>query len=92
MASVNAPNNVVTVSIPADVFVNSDPQAVITFRVVQENGAALPGWLHFDPSTKTLSGTAPKGANGEVKLVVVARDQSGSEARSKLTINLSRRN
>jgi filamentous hemagglutinin family protein len=92
MASVNAPNNVVTVSIPADVFVNSDPQAVVTFRVVQENGAALPGWLHFDPSTKTLSGTAPKGANGEVKLVVVARDQSGSEARSKLTINLSRRN
>jgi len=43
---------------PADMFVDVDGDT-ITYQALQENGDPLPGWLTFDPATRSFSGTVP---------------------------------
>ena len=51
----------------------------LTWRLRQEDGTALPGWLRFSAATRTLSGTVPAGA-ADLTLRVTARDAAGREA------------
>ncbi|KAI5784664.1 hypothetical protein EDC01DRAFT_662938 [Geopyxis carbonaria] len=43
------------------------------------------GWIKFDPSSATLSGTPPKGTN-TTTVIVTARDTDGNEARKVVEI------
>ncbi|HYD68289.1 putative Ig domain-containing protein, partial [Azospirillum sp.] len=62
----------------ADTF-HSPDGGRLTWRLRQEDGTALPGWLRFSAATRTLSGTVPAGA-ADLTLRVTARDAAGREA------------
>ncbi len=55
----------------------ADPQnEAMTYVATQSNGQALPPWLNFNPTTRTLSGTVPTGMESLI-LTVSATDISG---------------
>ena len=59
--------------IPADAFVDPDNDP-LTISVTLADGSPLPSWLSFDPTTLTISGTAPQNAN--LSLRITASDGS----------------
>lgn len=73
----------VALALPAGTF--KDPQdETLTYTAAQSNGAALPGWLSFNPATQTFSGTAPATV-GALSLTVTATDSSGLSATDTFT-------
>ena len=73
--------------LPSTVF--TDPQhQVLTYSATQAGGAALPGWLSFDPAARAFSGTVPKGAAGAIAVVVTATDTAGLSASEKFTVTI----
>ena len=55
----------------------SDPDGdPLTFSVTLVGGGALPGWLNFNPGTRTFSGTPP--ATGSLQVQVTASDGTAS--------------
>jgi Ca2+-binding RTX toxin-like protein len=67
-------------TVPQDAFSDPDPEDVLTYWATQANGAALPGWLSFDPLTRTFEGTPPPSAAGAVTVRVTATDGDGLSA------------
>jgi Ca2+-binding RTX toxin-like protein len=59
--------------LPANSFSDIDGDA-LSYSAARANGAALPGWLHFDAATRTFSGTPPANFNGTLNLKVTASD------------------
>lgn len=78
----------ISVQISADAFAHTNPQANVTLTATRADGAALPGWLKFDPRTGRFEGTPPPGVRGEVVVRVVARDQNGREATQTFKIKV----
>lgn len=70
----------VSVTIPAQAFAHTSADASVTLSAQRANGAALPGWMSFNPQTGTFEGTPPPGFKGEVVVRVTARDKAGREA------------
>ncbi|MBF0182500.1 MAG: putative Ig domain-containing protein, partial [Magnetococcales bacterium] len=73
-------NKGIDISVPATAFAHSNGNATVTLAADQANGAALPGWLQFNPTTGKFSGEPPAGSQGEISVRVVARDSEGREA------------
>ncbi|MBX3745654.1 MAG: tandem-95 repeat protein [Verrucomicrobiae bacterium] len=69
--------------IPAATFGDADVDDELAFSV-----APLPGWLTFNPATRTLSGTPPGPALGLLVLNVTATDWCGDSAVTPLTIEV----
>jgi VCBS repeat-containing protein len=61
-------------TVAANAFSDVD-NASLTLSATLADGSALPSWLHFDPSTRIFSGTAPSTA-GTVSVKVIANDGS----------------
>ena len=60
--------------LPDDSF--SDPQGeALTYAATLSDGTALPAWLHFDPASKSFSGTVPNIAS-PLTVTVTATDTS----------------
>jgi hypothetical protein len=78
--SVIAEGSRISVTVPADAFAHTRADAQVTLAATRANGAALPGWMIFNPRTGTFEGTPPPGFKGEVVVKVVARDNQGREA------------
>lgn len=78
----------ISFTLPADSFAHSRGDAVVQLNAVQADGKALPSWLSFDARTGSFAGQPPTGANGELVVQVIARDQDGKEAVVTLRINL----
>jgi hypothetical protein len=70
----------VSVTIPADAFAATKSDSTVTLAATRADGAALPGWMVFNPQTGTFEGTPPSGFKGEVVVKVTARDGEGHEA------------
>ena len=62
-------------AMPANTFVDPSGQQ-LTYSASEWNGAALPGWLSFNPSTMTLSGTSPMAAE-VYDIEITATDTNG---------------
>jgi hypothetical protein len=58
----------------ANTFEDIDSGDVLTYSATQNNGSALPAWLHFDAATRTFSGTPTNGDVGTVVVKVTASD------------------
>ena len=72
--------------IPASMF--SDPDGdPLSFRLTLGDGSALPSWLTFNPSTMTVSGTAPGAFDQTLKLVV--SDGRGGEASTEFGVSIA---
>ncbi|MBF0462351.1 MAG: putative Ig domain-containing protein, partial [Magnetococcales bacterium] len=77
-----------TYHVPAGTFADADTNTgdTLTYAATAQNGAALPGWLHFDPATQTFFGTpvdqVVNGAihddSGVVNIKVTATDSHGA--------------
>lgn len=66
-------------AIAANTFADADIADVLTYSVTA-NGSALPSWLNFDPTSRTLSGTPQDGTAGAYLLRVTATDTGGASA------------
>jgi hypothetical protein len=66
-----------------------EPGTSITTTVEQLDGTALPGWMHYDAATGVLSGTAPRGEQHEVAVVVITHDSAGHIVRRQIVVDFS---
>jgi Ca2+-binding RTX toxin-like protein len=78
-----------TLTLPANAFVDSDPGDILTYRATLADGSALPAWLTFDQATKTFRGTPLTGDVGAIDVQVLVTDSAGAQVSDifKLTIN-----
>lgn len=88
-AEVQAGGNV-SIAIPLDAFVHSDPNAQVTLSARQANGQALPSWVRFDPRAGTFVMTPPPGGARNLQIQVVARDNQGHEVSIVFTVRVGR--
>jgi Ca2+-binding RTX toxin-like protein len=72
--------------IPTNAFADPDIGDTINFSVRQANGSALPSWLTFNSSTRTLGGTPSIANIGNLQLEVKATDRSGAFASQSLNL------
>ncbi|MBH0203087.1 MAG: hypothetical protein HP496_12540 [Nitrospira sp.] len=63
-----------TYTVAANTFTDVDAGEVLTYTATSANGAALPTWLTFNPSTRTFSGTPGADDAGVVSVKVTATD------------------
>ncbi|WP_418316906.1 putative Ig domain-containing protein [Piscinibacter sakaiensis] len=75
-------------TLPADSFADVDAGDVLTLAAKQTSGAALPGWLSFDASTRTLSGTPGVLDLGPVNLRFTATDLAGASVDADFTLTV----
>jgi AAA family ATP:ADP antiporter len=69
-----------------DIFEDSDPGDVVMFSAHAEGADILPGWLHFDEESQTLSGKVPVGIGPQTVLLVRATDFDGAWAEARLVL------
>lgn len=80
-------NTLVNIAIPAGTFTDTDE---LTLSATLADGSPLPSWLTFNPSTATLSGTAPAGFDlPPLSIQVTARDTAGGTATDTFTLTLT---
>jgi hypothetical protein len=73
----------VSLTLPATLF--TDPQKeALTYKATGVAGTALPSWLIFNATTRTFSGTVPKGMLS-LPIVVTATDTSGLSTSENFT-------
>ncbi len=74
-------------TLPADSFIDADGD-VLTYSATLENGAPLPPWLTFNPTTRQLSGTPTDRHTGTLNLRITATDSSNLSASSPLKLTI----
>ena len=79
-----------TYVVPADAFTDADGDR-LTYTVVLSDGGPLPGWLVFDPATRTFTGTPGPGDGGTVHVTVTARDGTATMS-DEFTLTVTVRN
>ena len=62
-----------TYVVPADAFTDADGDSLAYTVTTRDNGG-LPGWLTFDPATRTFTGTPASSDSGPVRVTVTASD------------------
>ena len=62
-----------TYVVPADAFTDADGDP-LTYTAATRDGGLLPGWLTFDPITRTFTGTPASSDSGPVFVTVTASD------------------
>ena len=75
-------------TLPKDTFKHADPKASVALEARQADGKPLPDWLQFDAGTGRFTGKAPEGVQ-QIEISVVARDNSGGEATTKVVLRFS---
>ncbi len=75
-------------TLPANAFTDPDLAHgdVLNYGATKADGSALPGWLIFNPDTKTFSGTPANEDVGAISLKVTATDQAGLNAMQILNL------
>ena len=73
-------NKPATFALPADAFVHTKADAVISIVAKLANGEDLPAWVQFDARSGTFKLDPPAGFNEELQIKVIARDSEGREA------------
>jgi trimeric autotransporter adhesin len=69
-------NTTWTFQVPIDTFTEIESSS-LTYSAQQVGGSALPSWLSFDSSTRTLSGRPPNGTYTDYNLEITATDGGG---------------
>jgi hypothetical protein len=75
--------------VPADAFVHSNPRALVRLHAVLADGRPLPSWLHLDGVTGRLAGTPPRDFAGTLEIRVIARDDHGLQAETRLRVTFA---
>ncbi len=75
-----------TYTIPDSTFTDDDGNNTLSYTATLSNGSALPGWLGFNPVTRTLSGIIAPVQSLNIK--VTAIDTAGASAFCTFTLNI----
>ena len=67
-------------ALPFDAFAHTKSDAVISLQAKLADGSNLPSWVQFDAQSGTFQVNPPADFNGELKIMVIARDAEGREA------------
>ena len=81
-----------TFVVPGDAFSDPDAGDSLTLSASGAGGAALPGWLSFDVSTGTFSGTPLNADVGALTVEVTATDVAGLSATETFTLDVANTN
>jgi len=79
-------------TVPATAFRDPDPWHLLTFAATLAGGGVLPGWLAFDPATRTFSGTPANGDIGSVDIELTATDDAGAQISDTFGITVANTN
>ena len=76
-------------TVPDATFTDADLGDALNYSATLANGGALPSWLSFDTTTRTLSGTPLNGDVGVVDITITATDLAGAKASDvfRVTVN-----
>jgi hypothetical protein len=64
--------------VPSNTFADIDSGDTLTYALTRADGSALPSWLRFTASTRTLAGTPGSADPGTLNLKVTANDAGAS--------------
>lgn len=78
-----------TFTIPADTFTDVDAGDTLIYGATLADGAPLPLWLHFDPATRTFSGTPLNADVGSLSAEILATDAAGASAACAFTLTVA---
>ncbi len=73
-----------SLALPATTFTDVDSGDSLTYTATAADGSALPGWLSFNATTRTFSGTPPSAGTSAIK--VTATDLGGLAASETFNI------
>ncbi len=73
-------------ALPANTFTDAG-SASLSYVASQLGGPNATGWLHFNGTTDTFSGTAPAGTSGTIQLQVVATDGNKLSATDRFSLS-----
>jgi hypothetical protein len=79
-------NTVFNYTVPANIFSDIDQGDVLTYSIKLSNGQALPTWLSFNQSTRTLSGVPLK--TDTITITITASDLAGAKASVDFTLRI----
>jgi Ca2+-binding RTX toxin-like protein len=74
--------------VPANTFTDTQSQGTLTYTARLTGGGALPSWLTFTASSRTLSGKPPNGTNTDYAIEIVASDPAGQSTFAPLTLHV----
>lgn len=78
-----------TYTAPSGIFIDPDKADMLTYSAKLANGSALPGWLKFNPATRTFSGTPDNDAVGVLSIRMIATDTSGRTAQTTFALTIA---
>jgi Ca2+-binding RTX toxin-like protein len=76
-------------SLPTNLFMDVDAGDSLTLSLALSDGAALPGWLAFDPATGVVSGIPASGDVGTLSLSLLATDSAGEVAQINVDLTVA---
>jgi Putative Ig domain len=68
-------------------FFDDDANDPLSYSAASASGQALPDWLHFDPATRSFSGTPAQG--GAYRVAVTATDPAGAKATCTFSLSVA---
>ena len=74
--------------VPEDAFSDVDGDT-LSYAAAQDDDSVLPGWLSFDATTRTFSGTAAPGDTGTVTVRVTASDGNDETASATFALEVT---
>ena len=81
-----------TFTIPANTFNDIDAGDSLTYSATLAGGAALPGWLVFNPNLQAFSGTPTNDEVGSIDIEVTATDGGGLSVSDTFTLTINNTN
>jgi uncharacterized delta-60 repeat protein len=78
-----------SVALPPNIFSDQDAGDTLTYSATKSDGSALPGWLSFNGSTRTFSGTPGDNDVGILNVRVTATDTGGLSASDTFTLTVA---
>jgi len=75
-------------TVPADAFAHTNPNAVVTLKATQISGEALPAWLAFDSVAGRFTGRTAPGERRAIRIKVLARDDGGRSVYTTFAVSI----
>ncbi|WP_090122732.1 putative Ig domain-containing protein [Kosakonia arachidis] len=82
-------NSSFSFTVPENVFTDPDVSDTLTLSATLADGSALPGWLSFNPVTRTFSGTPANGDVGNLSVRVTATDTSNASVSTTFGLSIT---
>ena len=73
---------------PANTFADTDTNDTLTYTAMLSDDSALPGWLSFDPDSRSFSGTPGASDGGTITVKVTATDSADAEVSDEFDIKV----